>query len=92
MSAVLRTRIETQFLALGTSTDTAHATSQLVDNATLTAYADCFGIMAAAALVVIPGVLLFRYRGPEGQAYTIDRPRVTTPKWRGVFSRATLPK
>lgn len=85
MSAVLRTRIETQFLALGTSTDTAHGTGQLVDTATLTAYADCFGIMAAAALVVIPGVLLFRNRGPEDKTWRIDRPWMITPNWARRF-------
>jgi hypothetical protein len=31
-----------------------------VDIATLAAYADCFRMMAVAALVVVPGIFLFR--------------------------------
>ena len=62
MSAVLRTRIEPNILALSAAADGIGGTEQVMNVATLAAYTDCFGMMALAAIAVSPGVLLFRAR------------------------------
>jgi len=62
MSAVLRTRIEPNILALSAAADGIGGTEQVLNVATLAAYTDCFGMMALAAVAVSPGVLLFRAR------------------------------
>jgi DHA2 family multidrug resistance protein len=62
MTAVLRSRVEANMLALsGPAVSTgANPPASLGDLATLHAYAQCFNMMAIAALVVSPGILLFR--------------------------------
>ena len=57
MSAVLQAKISTHLAGL---TGAAAPSARLVAGATLEAYADCFRVMAIAAVVVAPGVLLFR--------------------------------
>jgi MFS transporter, DHA2 family, multidrug resistance protein len=70
MSAILQARISMHLAALSTE-GAAHATLQpigLVNGATLNAYADSFRMMAIAALVVMPGILLFRAGRAEDAA------------------------
>jgi MFS transporter, DHA2 family, multidrug resistance protein len=64
MTAVLRTRVDAHLLALPAPAGGAGAAEQLVAAATLGAYADCFSMMALAAIAVSPGVLLFRSTPP----------------------------
>ena len=59
MSAVLRVRLDENSLASGAGGGVP-PTEALVNAALLSAYADCFGIMAMAAIAVSPGVLIFR--------------------------------
>jgi MFS transporter, DHA2 family, multidrug resistance protein len=59
MTAVLRSRIGANLLSLaGASGSGAGGSAEVV--ATLHAYGQCFGMMAIAALAVLPGVFLFR--------------------------------
>jgi len=62
MTAVLRSRVEANLLALsGPAVSTGASPPAFPgDLATLHAYAQCFNMMAIAALVVSPGILLFR--------------------------------
>ncbi|HEX6442686.1 MAG TPA: DHA2 family efflux MFS transporter permease subunit, partial [Stellaceae bacterium] len=61
MTGVLHHRIETNLLAAGAGSG-ANAGGAVADMATLRAYGTCFKLMAIAAVVVIPGILLFRQR------------------------------
>ena len=69
MSAVLRTRIDANVLALGAA-GVVGSTEQLANAAVMGAYADCFGMMALAAIVISPGILVFRARGRPIEAAT----------------------
>ena len=69
MSAVLRTRIDANVLALGAA-GVVGSTEQLANAAVMGAYADCFGMMALAAIVISPGILVFRARGCPIEAAT----------------------
>jgi MFS family permease len=62
MTAILRTRIAHNLDGLISEANLAPAPRQI---ATWQAYCQCFGIMAIAALAVIPGVFLFRVRDEE---------------------------
>lgn len=62
MSAVLQLRIAGHLAGL-TAAHPAAPASRLADAATLRAYADCFRMMAVAALAALPLILLFRPRG-----------------------------
>jgi DHA2 family multidrug resistance protein len=53
MTAILQQRVQFNLARLG-------ALPHAVDTATLAAYADCFRMMAVTALVVVPGIFLFR--------------------------------
>jgi len=70
MSAVLQAKISVQLVdlaAAGAGPGTPQSAAELVNRATLQAYADSFKIMSIAALVVMPGILLFR-AGRAGNA------------------------
>src|ERR1044071_3515398 len=58
MSAVLRVRLDENLLASATA-GSVPATEASVNAASLSAYADCFGMMALAAIAVSPGILIF---------------------------------
>jgi MFS transporter, DHA2 family, multidrug resistance protein len=73
MSAVLRTRISANLAAVGNSAGMVGSAQQQADAATLAAYSDCFGIMALAAIAVIPGVLVFRVATPADVPATSAR-------------------
>ncbi len=62
MSGVLQLKISTHLLDLSAVLPASGALqpARPVDGATLQAYADCFGMMSIAAVVVMPGILLFR--------------------------------
>jgi DHA2 family multidrug resistance protein len=64
MSAVLRTRIEANLLAPAASAGIVDPAEELIGSATLAAYADCFSMMAWAAIAVSPGILVFRAASP----------------------------
>jgi DHA2 family multidrug resistance protein len=57
VSGVLQLKISTHLLDAASG---ALQPARPVDGATLQAYADCFGMMSIAAVVVMPGILLFR--------------------------------
>jgi MFS transporter, DHA2 family, multidrug resistance protein len=59
MSVVLRARIGVHLAAAGAVGDPAHLPRPVVDAAIIQAYADCFAIIAIAALVITPALLLF---------------------------------
>jgi hypothetical protein len=58
-------------LSAGLAAPGALPPSRLVEGATLQAYADCFRMMAIAAIVVMPGILLFRTGRAETAATDI---------------------
>src|SRR3954447_20268093 len=61
MTAVLRSRVEANLLAAsGPAGAGASLPGSLADIATLHAYTQCFNIMAITAMIVSPGILLFR--------------------------------
>jgi DHA2 family multidrug resistance protein len=62
MSAVLQLKIATYSadLPAAVALSAAPGPASLAQGAALQAYADCFGMMAIAAVVVMPGILLFR--------------------------------
>lgn len=60
MSAILLARADANLLALSGPGAAGNPSGSLADLATLHAYAQCFTIMAVAALAVSPGVFLFR--------------------------------
>jgi DHA2 family multidrug resistance protein len=64
MTAVLRVKAEANLLAVGAALSGAGAgiSADLRDLASLRAYSGCFQIMALAALVILPGVWVFRVR------------------------------
>ena len=65
MSAVLQAKISLYSADLSSSLAAGTALpSQLVEAATLHAYADCFTMLAIASAVIIPGIFLFRI-GPS---------------------------
>ena len=61
MTVVLGLRIASELAVLAPQGGAEPALEKL---ATLNAYADCFRMMAVAALLVIPGILLFRVADP----------------------------
>ena len=65
MTAILQVRIIARMAGVSAGLDASAAPDHLslLDSATLRAYADCFRIMAIAALVVIPGTFFFRLDG-----------------------------
>jgi DHA2 family multidrug resistance protein len=71
MTAVFRLRLDANLLALTAPAGGAgtSAPAHIVDLATLRAYAQCFNMMAVAAMLVSPGILLFR-RGRAPEAVT----------------------
>jgi len=62
MTALLQERVQFNLARQG-------ALPHAIDAATLAAYRDCFRMMAGAALLVVPGIFLFRIagRGPAAQ-------------------------
>jgi DHA2 family multidrug resistance protein len=64
MTAVLRTRIAHDLGGLTGAGGALVASlpTQIIKTATWQAYCECFGMMAIAALVVVPGIFLFRVR------------------------------
>ena len=68
MTAVLHLRIEVNLIALSAPVG---GTESHADIATLRAYAECFQMMAIAAMVVGPGIFLFR-SGRVRQAVSAD--------------------
>jgi DHA2 family multidrug resistance protein len=60
MTAVLRVRLDAHLSGLAGEFGGAAIPAARLNAASLEAYADCFRMMAIAALVVSPGVLLFR--------------------------------
>lgn len=61
MTAVLRTRVDANLLALAPPPGGAAGVPMgLTDMATLRGYAECFNMMAIAAMAVSPGIFLFR--------------------------------
>lgn len=70
MSAILQLKISAH-LTDATAAETGQSASRLLrpeDSAALQAYADCFTIMALAALAAMPGILLFRIGRRAGAA------------------------
>jgi len=67
MTGLLQVRIHAHLPALpvGTTGRPVALPAQLVEQATLKAYAECFRVMVFAALAVTPAVLLFRIRSEE---------------------------
>ena len=65
MTGVLRFEVDAHLGVLtgGSSGAGGLPPAQLLDLATLLAYRDCFGMMAIASLIVIPGIFLFRLAG-----------------------------
>src|SRR5260370_41811384 len=64
MTAVLRLEVNAHGGALAAGSGAADGTAApLFDLPTLLAYSDCFRMMAWAALVIIPGIFLFRPTG-----------------------------
>src|SRR5207302_778314 len=65
MTAILQVRIIARMAGVPAGLDASAAPDHLslLDSATLRAYADCFRIMALAALVVIPATFFFRLDG-----------------------------
>jgi DHA2 family multidrug resistance protein len=61
MAAVLRVRIGINLSGTATLPANAALPAAAVNAATLQAYRDCFMMLALAALVVIPGIFLFRF-------------------------------
>jgi DHA2 family multidrug resistance protein len=61
MAAVLRVRIGINLSGAATLPADAALPAAAVNAATLQAYRDCFMMLALAALVVIPGIFLFRF-------------------------------
>ena len=72
MSGVLQLKISTHLAALWPAVAAGAAGAPqgpgLVAGATLQSYADCFSMMAIAAIVVMPGILLFRASGADKAA------------------------
>jgi len=72
MTAILHYRIGAQLLTLSVPIGGgASPPEDLINLATLRAYTGCFSMMAVAAMVVSPGVLLFR-SGRAGQTVSAD--------------------
>jgi hypothetical protein len=69
LSAVLQAKISEEFgdLSAAGAALPPLPPARVGDEATLRAYADCFTMMAIAALAVMPGILLFR-TGRVGRA------------------------
>jgi DHA2 family multidrug resistance protein len=67
MTAILRMRIahDLEGLPEATGALVASLPRKIVATATWQAYCECFGVMAIAALAVVPGVFLFRVRGGD---------------------------
>jgi DHA2 family multidrug resistance protein len=70
MTAVLRVRLDAHLSGLAGEFAGAAIPAARLNAASLEAYADCFRMMAIAALVVSPGVLLFR---PGAEARQIKK-------------------
>lgn len=72
MTAVLQAHISRHSADLSSGlAAAAPRSSQLVDLATVQAYADCFTMMAITAAVIIPGIFLFRIGRRERDAQSI---------------------
>lgn len=63
MTAVLRTRIDINLLAMTATPPTA--TADAINTASLLAYKQCFAVLSLASVLVIPGVFLFRFSGAQ---------------------------
>jgi MFS transporter, DHA2 family, multidrug resistance protein len=69
MTAVLRTRIDANMsgiTALLASPGDGSLSVDAVNTVTLQAYKQCFEVLSLVSLLVIPGVLLFRFSGAKG--------------------------
>ena len=67
MTAVLRLEVAAHRGAVSDAArgSSPEAAAQFFDLPALLAYRDCFRMMALAALIVIPGILLFRPAGAQ---------------------------
>ena len=68
MTAVLRVQVDANLidLAAQASDPGAALSPQLINSASLLAYKACFQAMAVAALIMIPGIWLFRLGSDDG--------------------------
>jgi hypothetical protein len=76
MTGLLQVRIQAHLPALpaGAAGQPVPLPQHLVEQATLSAYAECFRVMVLAALAVTPAVMLFRIRSDESAIEPVAKP------------------